>query len=88
MTMEELLARSELSKLKPLPRLEELYPLVEDELKQIEDELKQMNLNNMESHTKDHDPQFMGNKFERYLLGFLLVVAPIVAVMLEGFGII
>lgn len=81
MTMEELLARSELSKLKPLPRLEELYPLVEDEL-------KQMNLNNMESHTKDHDPQFMGNKFERYLLGFLLVVAPIVAVMLEGFGII
>ena len=70
-----------MDKLKPLPRLEELYPLVEDEL-------KQMNLNNMKSNTQDHDPQFMGNKFERYLLGFLLVVAPIVAVMLEGFGII
>ena len=87
MTMEELLARSELSKLKPLPRLEELYPLVEDELKQIEDELKQMNLNNMESNTQDHDPQFMGNKREQLFLGFCLLT-PIIAVMLEGFGII
>lgn len=63
-TMEELLARSELSKLKPLPRKV----------------IKQMNT--------QHDPQFMGNKFECYLLGFLLVVAPISALILDMCGLL
>ena len=72
--MEELLARSDLSKLKPLPRLEELYPLVEDEL-------KQMNLNNMESNTQDHDPQFMGSTLDSLFLGGCFIGSVIVVVL-------